>query len=401
MKIRNIVAVCGIAALAVFASTACSNKAQDNDVNKESSKKSDKDSGAGESYDNTEYGKVTLGEYKGLALEVSDANVTDEEVESRIQSTVSMNPEKTAVEGRAVENGDVVNIDFEGKIDGTAFEGGTAKGYDLTIGSGSFIPGFEEQIIGMNKGETRDLNLTFPTPYDNNPDLAGKATVFTVTVNEIYKETPAEFNDAFVERVTQGQQKTTAEFRDAIKAEISKYKKESSDTEAQLAALSKVIENSTFELSDDGVNKELEDIKKQYEQMATSYGMDMKKFAELSNMTEEEFNAKLKESAENRAKQKLVIDAIFEKENMALEDADYAKLEELSGMKKNDLVLQYGQEFIDESVKSIKVEKFLTDNAVKTIKPAETTAVAPEPASEAESNAEDASAEAQSTEAAQ
>ena len=336
-----------------------------------------------------------------MALEVSDANVTDDEVESRIQSIVAMNPEKTAVEGRAVENGDVVNIDFEGKIDGTAFEGGTAKGYDLTIGSGSFIPGFEEQIIGMNKGETRDLNLTFPTPYDNNPDLAGKATVFTVTVNEISKETPAEFNDAFVERVTQGQQKTTAEFRDAIKAEISKYKKESSDTEAQFAALSKVIEDSTFELSDDGVNKELEDIKKQYEQMATSLGMDMKKLAEQNNMTEEEFNAKLKESAENRAKQKLVIDAIFEKENMALEDADYAKLEELSGMKKNDLVLQYGQELIDDNVKSIKVEKFLTDNAVKTIRSAESTAVAPEPVSEAESNAEDASAEAQSTEPAQ
>ena len=375
MKIRNIVAVCGVAALAVVAGTACSNKSQEN---KETSSASD-------AAENIDYGKIVkLGEYKGLKLEVIDTVVTDDEIESRIKATLSMNPEKIPVEGRAVENGDIVNIDFEGKLDGVAFDGGTFKGYDLTIGSGSFIPGFEEQVIGMKKGETKDLDITFPDPYENNPDLAGKATVFTVTLNEIYKETPAELTDAWVERVTMGQQKTVAEYREAIKTEIEKYKKDNSDTEAQIAAMEQVIENSEFELSEEGINKEYTDMKAEYEKMATAYGMDIKQFAELSNMTEEEVDVKLKENAENRAKQKLIIDEIFKKEKMSLEDADYADLEEQTGMAKNDLYLQYGQSMVEDYVKTVKVEQFMVDNATKTIKPAQS----PEVVTEAQTKAQ-------------
>lgn len=382
MKIKNVVAICGITACVVLTGTACNLMS-----NYKEESKAEKDS--------VDYGKVTLGEYKGLELEVTDPNVTQDEVESRIKSMVAMNPDKIAIEGRAVENGDLVNIDFVGKLDGKEFDGGAAQGYDLVIGSGSFIPGFEEQIIGMNTGEIKDLNLTFPDPYDNNPDLAGKATVFTVTLNGIYSETPAEFDNAWVERVTKGEQKGTEEYRNSVREELEKYKKESSDMEAQITAINKVIENSQFELSEAGINKELEDIKKQYEQMAASYGIDMAKFAEINNMTQEEFDKKMKENAETKAKQKLVVDEIFKKENMSLEDADYATIEELSGMAKNDLILQYGQEFIDKEVKAMKVEKFIVDNAVKTIKPVETTAFSPQ-ASVEES---ETSAEAESTEA--
>ena len=396
MKIRNIVAVCGVTALAVVAGTACSNKSQEN---KETSSASD-------AAENIDYGKIVkLGEYKGLKLEVIDTVVTDDEIESRIKATLSMNPEKIPVEGRAVENGDIVNIDFEGKLDGVAFEGGTFKGYDLTIGSGSFIPGFEEQVIGMKKGETKDLDITFPDPYENNPDLAGKATVFTVTLNEIYKETPAELTDAWVERVTMGQQKTVAEYREAIKTEIEKYKKDNSDTEAQIAAMEQVIENSEFELSEEGINKEYTDMKAEYEKMATAYGMDIKQFAELSNMTEEEFDVKLKENAENRAKQKLIIDEIFKKEKMSLEDADYADLEEQTGMAKNDLYLQYGQSMVDDYVKTVKVEQFMVDNATKTIKPAQSPEVVTEAQTKAQTeskaDAEETSEQTKSSEAKQ
>lgn len=387
MKIRNIVAVCGVAALAVVAGTACSNKSQEK---KETSSASD-------AAENIDYGKIVkLGEYKGLKLEVIDTVVTDDEIESRIKATLSMNPDKIPVKDRAVENGDIVNIDFEGKLDGVAFDGGTFKGYDLTIGSGSFIPGFEEQVIGMKKGETKDLDITFPDPYENNPDLAGKATVFTVTLNEIYKETPAELTDAWVERVTMGQQKTVAEYREAIKTEIEKYKKDNSDTEAQIAAMEQVIENSEFELSEEGINKEYTDMKAEYEKMATAYGMDIKQFAELSNMTEEEFDVKLKENAENRAKQKLIIDEIFKKEKMSLEDADYADLEEQTGMAKNDLYLQYGQSMVDDYVKTVKVEQFMVDNATKTIKPAQS----PEVMTEAQTKAQtESKADAEETSA--
>jgi len=396
MKIRNIVAVCGVAALAVVAGGACSKKTNE----KEGARRAQ---GAAE---NIDYGKIVkLGEYKGLKLEVIDTVVTDDEIESRIKATLSMNPEKIPVEGRAVENGDIVNIDFEGKLDGVAFEGGTFKGYDLTIGSGSFIPGFEEQVIGMKKGETKDLDITFPDPYENNPDLAGKATVFTVTLNEIYKETPAELTDAWVERVTMGQQKTVAEYREAIKTEIEKYKKDNSDTEAQIAAMEQVIENSEFELSEEGINKEYTDMKAEYEKMATAYGMDIKQFAELSNMTEEEFDVKLKENAENRAKQKLIIDEIFKKEKMSLEDADYADLEEQTGMAKNDLYLQYGQSMVDDYVKTVKVEQFMVDNATKTIKPAQSPEVVTEAQTKAQTeskaDAEETSEQTKSSEAKQ
>ena len=137
-------------------------------------------------------------------------------------------------------------------------------------------------------------------------------------------------------------------------------------------------------------------MKAEYEKMATAYGMDIKQFAELSNMTEEEFDVKLKENAENRAKQKLIIDEIFKKEKMSLEDADYADLEEQTGMAKNDLYLQYGQSMVDDYVKTVKVEQFMVDNATKTIKPAQS----PEVVTEAQTKAQtESKADAEETSA--
>jgi trigger factor len=202
-----------------------------------------------------------------------------------------------------------------------------------------------------------------------------------------------------------GQQKTVAEYREAIKTEIEKYKKDNSDTEAQIAAMEQVIENSEFELSEEGINKEYTDMKAEYEKMATAYGMDIKQFAELSNMTEEEFDVKLKENAENRAKQKLIIDEIFKKEKMSLEDADYADLEEQTGMAKNDLYLQYGQSMVDDYVKTVKVEQFMVDNATKTIKPAQSPEVVTEAQTKAQTeskaDAEETSEQTKSSEAKQ
>ena len=219
MKIRNIVAVCGIVVGAVFMSTACSNNAKNKEIGA-----SEADSS--KSAESVDYGKVTLGKYKGIEIEVSDPAVTDAEVESRIQSALSTSPNRVSITGRdKVENGDLVNIDFEGKMDGKTFDGGTFNGYELTIGSGSFIEGFEEQVIGMKKGETKDINLTFPDPYPNKPDYAGKPVVFKVKVNDIYTEEPAEFNNAWVERVTEGKQKTTEEYRAAVKEELKSTKR--------------------------------------------------------------------------------------------------------------------------------------------------------------------------------
>ena len=317
MKIRNIVAVCGIVVGAVFMSTACSNNAKNKEIGA-----SEADSS--KSAESVDYGKVTLGKYKGIEIEVSDPAVTDAEVESRIQSALSTSPNRVSITVRdKVENGDLVNIDFEGKMDGNTFDGGTFNGYELTIGSGSFIEGFEEQVIGMKKGETKDINLTFPDPYPNKPDYAGKPVVFKVKVNDIYTEEPAEFNNAWVERVTEGKQKTTEEYRAAVKEELKKYKEMMETTEAQIAAINKVMADSTFELSEAGINKEVETINASLQKAAASYGMDFEQFKQATGTTDES----TRERAESFAKQRLVINEIFNKENMKLEDEDYKKVE--------------------------------------------------------------------------
>ena len=386
MKIRNIVAVCGIVVGAVFMSTACSNNAKNKEI------------GAGEadsskSAESVDYGKVTLGKYKGIEIEVSDPAVTDAEVESRIQSALSTSPNRVSITGRdKVENGDLVNIDFEGKMDGNTFDGGTFNGYELTIGSGSFIEGFEEQVIGMKKGETKDINLTFPDPYPNKPDYAGKPVVFKVKVNDIYTEEPAEFNNAWVERVTEGKQKTTEEYRAAVKEELKKYKEMMETTEAQIAAINKVMADSTFELSEAGINKEVETINASLQKAAASYGMDFEQFKQATGTTDES----TRERAESFAKQRLVINEIFNKENMKLEDEDYKKVEESEGKTKNELILEEGQEAVDEYVKSVKVVNFLVDNAVKKVVNVDATAAQSESASESKAESTEAAKESSS-----
>ena len=145
---------------------------------------------------------VTLGEYKGVEVTLDEPEVTDEYLDGYIEYVQQNNAVSTPVTDRAVEMGDVVNIDYVGKIDGVAFDGGSAQGSDLTIGSGQFIDGFEDGCIGMKVGETKDVEATFPDPYKNNPDLAGKVAVFTVTVNSISVEEIPELTDEYVQSLS-------------------------------------------------------------------------------------------------------------------------------------------------------------------------------------------------------
>ena len=141
---------------------------------------------------------VELGDYIGVEVAVAPAEVTDDQVEVYIASALDANKEKNEITDRAAENGDLVDITFVGTKDGEAFEGGTGENYEMTLGSGGYIEGFEEGIVGMKTGETKELNLTFPIPYNNNPSLAGADVVFTITMNHIYEEVTPEFDDDFV-----------------------------------------------------------------------------------------------------------------------------------------------------------------------------------------------------------
>lgn len=188
------------------------------------------------------YGKVKLGKYKGIDLLLDKFEVKDEDVDMEIQYLLSAHKTYEEVNDRAVILGDIANIDYEGKKDGVAFEGGSAKAYDLEIGSNSFIPGFEDAIIGMKIGETKDINLTFPKHY-HSEDLAGKDVVFTVKLNAIKIAKEAVLDDAWVKDYTNGENKTVDELKASIKSHMQENVEKQMRQQEQAQAMKLVMEN--------------------------------------------------------------------------------------------------------------------------------------------------------------
>ena len=192
------VGLCGAAALMMFA-TGCSGQKSAKDASQAESTAEGETPAETEEY--VAEGSITLGEYKGIPVTVTEPTVTDEEVDAQIQQLLNSSAEYLEVD-REAQLGDQVNIDYKGMKDGVAFDGGTAEGYDLVLGSNSFIDGFESGLVGAKKGEEVTLNLTFPDPYQNNPDLAGQAVVFEVKVNNVKEKTVPELTDDFVAKVS-------------------------------------------------------------------------------------------------------------------------------------------------------------------------------------------------------
>ena len=268
---------------------------------------------------------VTLGDYKGLEVVSTVQSIGDEEVDSYIEYMLSSTSgELEEVTDRdVIENGDVANIDYVGKKDGVAFDGGTAEGYDLGIGSGSFIPGFEEGLVGVKKGETVDIELTFPENY-HAPDLAGAEVVFTVTVNGIYKEIKPEFNDAFVAELAIENVSTTEEYRSYLKNMMEENEKQYALQDVQTQLLAMVTENATVS----GTPQELVD---RFYQVninnmtynAMMYGMDLQTFvSSYYGLDEESFEAETVAAAEESAKQALVCFKIAADENIVVTEEE-------------------------------------------------------------------------------
>jgi len=268
---------------------------------------------------------VTLGDYKGLEVVSTVQSIGDEEVDSYIEYMLSSTSgELEEVTDRdVIENGDVANIDYVGKKDGVAFDGGTAEGYDLGIGSGSFIPGFEEGLVGVKKGETVDIELTFPENY-RAPDLAGAEVVFTVTVNGIYKEIKPEFNDAFVAELAIENVSTTEEYRSYLKNMMEENEKQYALQDVQTQLLAMVTENATVS----GTPQELVD---RFYQVninnmtynAMMYGMDLQTFvSSYYGLDEESFEAETVAAAEESAKQALVCLKIASEENIVVTEEE-------------------------------------------------------------------------------
>lgn len=302
-----------------------------------------------------------LGDYKGLEVTKMSVEATDEEVEAQLQSILQANPEYVEVTGRPAQLGDTVDIDYVGMKDGTAFEGGTAQGSKLELGSGSFIEGFEEGIVGANKGDELSLNLTFPEDYSS-AELAGQAVVFDVTVNAIEEKKEAVLDANFVQRMSDFT--TVDEFKADTIASIEENKEMQAQQKMEYDILLAAITNSEFDVNPDAIEQRYNSQMESYNSMMQMYGMTMADYAGMYGMTEDQFKEELRSSAEMMSKQTLLVNAIAEKEGMKVEDADRQKLADESGMTIEEINTSYGEAMVDETALLIKVLDLMKENAV-------------------------------------
>ncbi len=310
----------------------------------------------------TDKGEITtLGQYKGIEVTKQDTTVTDAELDQRIASILKANPEIIEITDRPAESGDTVNIDYVGMKDGVAFDGGTAEGYDLELGSGTFIDGFEDGLIGASTGDELSLNLTFPENYGNS-DLAGQAVVFDVTVNKIEQKKDAILDDAFVQRVSD--YSTVDEFRANTLETMQSEKEQSAAQQVEDDAFEAAVNNSEYSLNEAAVEQQYNNQLTYYENMFSSYGFTMESYAEMIGQTEDEFKETLRTAAETAIKQQLLIKAVAEKEGITIDDADRESLAEQYGTDVQTLQDTYGEDMVDETALIYKVVEFIGDNAV-------------------------------------
>lgn len=267
----------------------------------------------------------TLGEYKGLSYTWEDATVTDEEVEEEIGYELEWYTEYEDVTDRTTaQDGDVVNIDFVGKIDGEAFENGSAEEYDLELGSGDFIPGFEEQIVGKEVGSEFDVNVTFPDDYDES--LAGQDAVFEVKLNKIQKSIPVELTDEFVKETLESDYETVEEYKAGIKEDLLLSKQEENEENAITQIMEQILEKSEFKIEDADIDALVEEQMEGYEMYASMYEMELSEFVEqFFGCTVDELKESSRGDMEDEIKFNLVFSAIAQKENLGVTQEEYEK----------------------------------------------------------------------------
>lgn len=318
-------------------------------------------------YDMSEY--VKLSEYKGLERSEINVSVSDEEVDTQIQANLEATAETEEKTSGAVKDGDTANIDYEGKLDGEAFEGGTAEGYDLEIGSGTFIDGFEDALIGKEIGGTYDLNLTFPEDYSSE-DLAGQDVVFTVTVNSVKTPVVPELTDAWVKE--NSDVKTVDEYRIVVKEELYE-EKELGEKDNQVAALwNQVIEESKMiKYPEKELKQYIEEIEAQYEITAESYGVTLDELLSAYGLDDEEvYNQQNEEAAKTFIKEQMVMYYIAELEGLTYTDEEAEEMRQAiseAGYDDESFEEYYGQDiesYIDSALTYSKVADFIFDNAV-------------------------------------
>ncbi|MCD8248335.1 MAG: trigger factor [Lachnospiraceae bacterium] len=312
---------------------------------------------------------VTLGEYKGIEVEKASLEVTDEEIDAKIEKERDENSRTVTVEDRAVENGDIVTLDFEGFVDGEAFEGGKGENYELTIGSGMFIPGFEEQLIGAKIEEDLEVNVTFPEEYGAK-ELAGKAAVFKCKVHGIKVKELPDVDDEFAQEVSEFD--TLEEYKADIKANILKEKEAKARNEKEDVVIAKIIENAQMEIPDAMVDYQTQQMLDDFGRRMQSQGLSLEQYFQYTGMTEEQYREQAKPSALKNIQSRLVLEAVAETEKIEVSDedmdAEFARMAEQYGMEAEKIKEFYGEAQLDEMKKDLAIQKavtLVTDAAVE------------------------------------
>ena len=266
--------------------------------------------------------EVKLGKYKGVKVDKEVITVTEEEVAAEIEKERENNARTIEVEGRAVEDGDIATIDFEGFVDGVAFEGGKGENYPLTIGSGSFIPGFEEQLIGKNKDEEVDVNVTFPEDY-HAEELKGKEALFKVTVKEVKTKELPEVDDEFAAEVSEFE--TLEEYKEDIRKKLTEKKEKEARNAKEEAVITAIIEDSAMEIPDAMLETQQRQIVDEFTQRLQMQGISLEQYFQFTGLDAEKMLEQAKPQADRRIKSRLVLEAIVAAEKITVSDEDYEK----------------------------------------------------------------------------
>lgn len=309
--------------------------------------------------------EVTLGAYKGIELKKVEYNVTDKDVEHELEHIAEHNARLVAVEDRPVEKGDTVVIDFEGFVDGKAFEGGKAENHELEIGSGKFIPGFEDQIVGMKIDEDRDIKVTFPEEYPAK-ELEGKEATFKIKLHEIKKKELPEINDEFAKDASEFD--TLEDWKKSIREKQEKTNESKAKFEMEDAAVETVCKNAKVDIPSGMIETQLDNMEKDITSRLNYQGMNLDQYLQMIGKTKKEFRDENKEQAEKQVKTSLVLEAIMKdaKVEVTEEEID-AKIKEMAEMygQKEEEVKQNPElrRYVEESLKSEKTIHYIVDNA--------------------------------------
>ena len=302
--------------------------------------------------------EVTLGQYKGVEVQKTKSEVTEEDIETEIKRAREKNSRLITVEDRGIEDGDQVTIDFDGSVDGKRFEGGKAEDYPLTIGSHTFIDNFEEQLIGKTTGEECEVNVTFPAEY-HVEELKNKPAVFKVKVKEIQRKELPEANDDFASEVSDFD--TMEEYKKDLTEKLQAEKIEAAKTADEDKVVAKVIENATMEIPDQMVEEQVNGMVNDYARRLESQGISFKQYVEITGMTAEKIGEQMKPQAIKRIQTRLVLEAVVKAENIQADDAaveeQFDKMAADFKMDKEQIKGMFGEEQIAQLKEDLAVQK--------------------------------------------